>query len=662
MFKKDNRSLKVVFIWSYLAVGIIPLLVIGLVSGMIVKNAMYNSQVKAMNQISTTITNNIDRWGEQQMILVEEAAYSQVIKSGVKESIEEELAVKIEQDSSIKNMLYVDTKGNVVANGLGSLIENISDRDYFNKTMEGVSCISDIYKENDRLYIAFIAPIRVDGSITGAIISQVEITRLDDIVGDIFFADESTVFTFDGNGNITWHTDKNKIASENLLDSNHAEFKSVMDTALRGNRSTMVTKLDNMEQVVVVNFIDAMNWGVVTAVPVTEIYSGFKEILWVSVPITGVLVVMIVLLALRQQISIVGPIIKLSKLVQEVANGDLTIEAEVNGARELKVIGEAFNEMTASLRTLTRDIYEKNGNLQEAAEGLITIFKGAETSNKEMAKAMEGISEGAITQATQTEEVLSGTQDLDAKVDEAKDKLIKINQTIEESKVVLVKAQGEVGNLKEETESQRKLVSDTVQEVNGLEEAVGHINTITQTINSIADQTHLLALNASIEAARAGESGRGFAVVATEIGKLAEQSQSATQDIAGILANIKGQTETTKELMTRIDTAMSEQAKSVEGTYAVFKQVEEADTMIISEITDFSHTVDYIGEFSKELLEITDSLAQIAEESTQTTGETTAALQEQLAMMDSLNQLSEDIKENIHELQERIGHFKVENK
>lgn len=248
MFKKDNRSLKVVFIWSYLAVGVVPLLVIGLVSSMIVKNAMYNSQVKAMNQISTTITNNIDRWGEQQMILVEEAAYSQVIKSGVKESIEEELAVKIEQDSSIKNMLYVDTKGNVLANGLGSLIENISDRDYFNKTIEGVSCISDIYKEDDRLYIAFTAPIRVDGSIIGAIISQVEITKLDDIVGNIFFADESTVFTFDDNGNITWHTDKNKIAGENLLDSNHAEFKSVMDTALRGNRSTMVTKLDNSKR------------------------------------------------------------------------------------------------------------------------------------------------------------------------------------------------------------------------------------------------------------------------------------------------------------------------------------------------------------------------------------------------------------------------------
>lgn len=662
MFKRDHRSLKLVFILSYLAVGIIPLLVIGIVSGMIVKQSMYDSQVKAMNQISSTITNNIDRWGEQQIVLVEETASSQVVKSGIKENIQGELAVKVEQDSSIKNMLYVDAKGNVLVNGLGILMESVSDKDYFNETMKGLSFISNVYEEDNRLYIAFTAPIIEQGITTGAIISQVEITKLDDIVGDIFFADKSTVFTFDSNGNITWHTDKQKIGKENLLDDGHSGFREVMDTSLKGIRRTNTIELDGIEQVVVGNFIDVFNWGVATAVPVTEVYAGFRQVLTASAPIAGILVVMIVICALRQRARIANPITKLSALVQEVANGDLTIKADVCGAKELTVIGEAFNEMTASLRTLTEGIYEKNGNLQEAAEGLIKVFKSAEASNNEMVKAMEGISEGAINQEAQVEEVLSGTQDLDAKVDEAKDKLIKINETIAESKVILVKAQGEVGTLKEETEGQRRLVNNTVQEVNGLEEAVGHINTITQTINAIADQTHLLALNASIEAARAGESGRGFAVVATEIGKLAEQSQSATQDIASILSNIKGQTEATKSLMMQIDTAMSEQAKSVEGTYAIFKQVEEADTMIIKEITDFSNTVDYIGEFSKELLEITDSLSQIAEESTQTTGETTAALQEQLSMMESLNQLSENIKENVHELQQSIGHFKIEDK
>ena len=143
---------------------------------------------------------------------------------------------------------------------------------------------------------------------------------------------------------------------------------------------------------------------------------------------------------------------------------------------------------------------------------------------------------------------------------------------------------------------------------------------------------------------------------------LAAQSQSATKDITTILENIQHQTETTKSLMNQIDTTMGEQAKSVAETYEVFKQVEEADKMIINGIIDFSSTVDYIDEFSQNLLKVTGALANIAEESAATTEETTASLQEQLTIMKNLNQLSEDIKENIHELQLSIEHFKIEKK
>ena len=84
--------------------------------------------------------------------------------------------------------------------------------------------------------------------------------------------------------------------------------------------------------------------------------------------------------------------------------------------------------------------------------------------------------------------------------------------------------------------------------------------------------------------------------------------------------------------------------------------------MIINGIIDFSSTVDYIDEFSQNLLKVTGALANIAEESAATTEETTASLQEQLTIMKNLNQLSEDIKENIHELQLSIEHFKIEKK
>ena len=78
--------------------------------------------------------------------------------------------------------------------------------------------------------------------------------------------------------------------------------------------------------------------------------------------------------------------------------------------------------------------------------------------------------------------------------------------------------------------------------IRGLGAKSEQIGGIVATITGIAEQTNLLALNAAIEAARAGEQGRGFAVVAEEVRKLAEESQSAAASIAGLIAEIQGET------------------------------------------------------------------------------------------------------------------------
>ena len=80
MRNRDKRSLKVIFISSYLLMGILPMLIIGGIFGGIIRQSIYRSQVNAMNQISSMATNNIDRWGDKNIVLVEEVAYSQVIK------------------------------------------------------------------------------------------------------------------------------------------------------------------------------------------------------------------------------------------------------------------------------------------------------------------------------------------------------------------------------------------------------------------------------------------------------------------------------------------------------------------------------------------------------------------------------------------------------
>ena len=209
--------------------------------------------------------------------------------------------------------------------------------------------------------------------------------------------------------------------------------------------------------------------------------------------------------------------------VNRVAKGDLT--TTVTPRSEKDAVGNAFAQMLANLRQLTRQMQEATDNIS---------------------KANSNISAATAEQAATVTEQAASVAETSATVEE-------VRQTAEQSAERAQLVSEMASNTLQLAENGLDSVKRTEDAMLGLKDQVRHIaetilnlseqtlqiGEIIATVNDIADQSNLLALNAAMEAARAGEAGKGFAVVAGEVRDLAEQSRQATAQVSGILSEIQ---------------------------------------------------------------------------------------------------------------------------
>ncbi|HZW82826.1 MAG TPA: methyl-accepting chemotaxis protein, partial [Candidatus Deferrimicrobium sp.] len=178
---------------------------------------------------------------------------------------------------------------------------------------------------------------------------------------------------------------------------------------------------------------------------------------------------------------------------------------------------------------------------------------------------------------------------------------------------------------------------------------------------NIADQTNLLALNAAIEAARAGEQGRGFAVVAEEVRKLAEQSASATKEIANLITSVKDETE-------RAVKAMDLGTKEAAHGTVVVSDAGNAFTDILSAVDGVSQQIHQVSLAAQELasgsvqvVKAVETIAYIAQETSGQTQNVAAAAEEQTASMEEIKFSVNSLFKMSGELDDIVKRFDIES-
>lgn len=223
--------------------------------------------------------------------------------------------------------------------------------------------------------------------------------------------------------------------------------------------------------------------------------------------------------------SLQAAVSRYSTLAARVAEGDLTVRLEPDGTRDLATLTDNLNGMVEGLRRLT-------GQVRDAAHGI-----GA--AGSEIVAAATQHAAGATQQSAAITEVAATVDELRASAEQTAQKAAEVAAEADRSSVLGEEGRTAVLAILDAMEEIRDKVGAIAQGILALSEQTQQIGDITSTVNELADQSNLLALNASIEAAKAGEQGKGFAVVASEVRNLAEQSKEATAQVRGILGDIQ---------------------------------------------------------------------------------------------------------------------------
>jgi twitching motility protein PilJ len=191
----------------------------------------------------------------------------------------------------------------------------------------------------------------------------------------------------------------------------------------------------------------------------------------------------------------------------------------------------------------------------------------------------------------------------------------------------------------------RVTVQSTGKKIKGLGERSLEIGAIIEVINEIATQTNLLALNAAIEAARAGEQGKGFAVVADEVRKLAERAARATKDITGLIKGIQVETSEAVTIMEEGTREVEEGTKLADQAGAALREIEQIVKQTATLMTDITRA-------AADQVKSTESVVHTMDNISQLTQETTHGVQDTVATINSLADLT-------RRLNDAIGRFKI---
>ncbi|CAI6082518.1 hypothetical protein PAECIP112173_03591 [Paenibacillus sp. JJ-100] len=383
------------------------------------------------------------------------------------------------------------------------------------------------------------------------------------------------------------------------------------------------------------------------------------QISWLCLGITALVFVLGWLISASMIKRVTKPIVTLVEHSKKISQGDLTAELHMKGSDEIAQLADSFQTMTHNLKDMigralstSNEVVVGSNDLLNRVESMSGMVQNSSRAAEEAEKGSSSIASSASENARAMEEITQGIMHIATSASE-------VSEQISEAASEALNGNQLAQNAVQQMELVGETANESLRYIETMNERSIAIGTIVNSIFEITKQINMLSLNASIEAARAGEHGRGFAVVAGEVRKLAEQSKTATEEIAEYLGTIREDAERSVSAMSRVTQEVGSGTQVVQQAGSAFQQLNELIQNVNLTIQTVSSSTQQVSAGAEEVSASVEETAQITSKSRESMQQIATTAELQLDEMDSHTSTVRHLHEQAVELQTAMKKFKI---
>lgn len=593
--KMITGSIKTKMIFVFLVIALVPSIVLGVVTYLSSRSALMHQITEDFDAIAAGKEEAVTQYliGAKRALGVHSHAetilnaLAQINDRAADSSqavvkLRDYLETRLKMNPLVQEFFVIDRQGKVVASTEEKEIGLDKSQDpYFVGARENDFFIKDVYQSKTTGKIGFVASEAIKdlatGEFLGVFAERLNLQSLNEILGNrmgLGESGESYIVNKEGLMVTESRFEKDATLNRKIDTAVLREFRSTGKDAAgvyadyRGSVVLGAVSGETLKR----NF-EFLGWAVVAEIDTGEAFAPVKKLGALISLMVMVTVMVVVVVALIVANNITNPIKNLADVAAEISKGNLTGSISVKSGDEVGVLAKSFGDMLVNLRTLLVKIQESTNHITSASNEILAATQEQASAAREQSSA--------VAETTSAAKELSATSE-------------QVGESIKKVSQVATHAMAGMAKIKE-------VIAKTNDMLTSLGEKSQKIGKITELIDDVADQTNLLAVNASIEAARAGEQGRGFTVVADEIRKLADSTAKSTKDITALIELIQHEMSNAIMSMEQSVTSVDEEARLAQQTTEKTKEIAMSTHQQISGSKQIADAMMSIDEAMKQI-------------------------------------------------------------